>query len=246
MSTPSGQQNLVLRTVTHPNPAIREAYFFVNEQKALEHLQNHLLTSPENEAWALVLADLGQAEIAETLKDSEACFRLIRLAGEAGAAAVSEYLEAYRKAVNQGCVEARKLGWWAQDRWVAVAIGTTAVFALFENSVLRTAYIPAQAVKNRKREPGTVTPLPPAHKMRKPREKERDRKAAEREAQWTALERIYYKLFRPAVQFIRSRYHTWVSLNGQKWDDIALLKDRLPRMSQLSYAKWYEYHQQVR
>lgn len=250
MSATQDTSSFNLGTINNPASVSRPALFFENEAKAVDHLRNHVLAGPENEAWALVFAVLGETDVAQKIENSEICFMLSKAAEEHGAEAVLDLLEAYRKATDQACLEAAKLRWWASHGCVVVALGITAVFVLIVKSVLRTAYIPAQGspemVRKRRESDGIHIPTSPPKKMRRSRVKTSDPRHAEREAQWSVEQRIFYKLFRPAVQFIRSRYHSKTSLNGRSWDDIALLKDKLPRMSELGYDKWLEYYRSYR
>lgn len=238
-----------LGTVSHPDPFRARAAFFGNEARAVEHLVNHVLTAPESQAWALVFEDAGDDRLAQVVNDSQQCYRVAKQAHESGAAAVSGLMDAYRQAVDRACFEASRLHWWATDGHVTVSLGIRAVFAVIEKCTVKTAYIPAQgtpeAVLRRQERKGVPVPFMPARKMRNHRETRKDSRAVEREKEWTLQQKIYYRLFRPAVQFIRSRYHGMTAMNGARRNDLALLKDRLPSMSNLKYEKWLEYYRQV-
>jgi hypothetical protein len=66
-----------------------------------------------------------------------------------------------------------------------------------------------------------------------------NRRKQRREALWTREERLYYRVFRPCIQFIRKSHHRCRDLCGRLIRcDYALLKDRLPPRSRLSYEDW--------
>lgn len=58
-------------------------------------------------------------------------------------------------------------------------------------------------------------------------------------ANWSRDERLYYTVFRPAVQFIRRCHHQHRDMFGRFYRrDYALLKDFLPARSRLQYTDW--------
>jgi hypothetical protein len=71
-------------------------------------------------------------------------------------------------------------------------------------------------------------------------EAERERRLRlDREAAWGRSERIYYRVFRPAVRFVRGCHHGQRDPLGRPLrNDYARLKDVLPPQSRLGYADW--------
>jgi hypothetical protein len=69
---------------------------------------------------------------------------------------------------------------------------------------------------------------------------ERERLARQRrEAAWTPAQRLYYRVFKPAVQFVKRCQHRCRDMLGRETrGDYALLKNVLPHLSQLKLDDW--------
>jgi hypothetical protein len=159
--------------------------------------------------------------------------------------AVQELFEHYAGAVRQASHDAAVLTWHASEGTVTVGLGTTGVLLLIDGGVARTAFLPGQGDADAVRLAADGGPAllprergmrPPRGTARRPRE---DRRYLRRQESWSATERLYYLVFRPAVQFIRSRYHHYRDASGRLLRcDYALLKPVLPAMSELTLEMW--------
>ena len=69
---------------------------------------------------------------------------------------------------------------------------------------------------------------------------DRDRQIREqREADWSRSQRLYYRVFKPAVQSVKQCHHRNRNMYGKLTrSDYALLKDALPHLSQFKYEDW--------
>ncbi|MFO0878137.1 MAG: hypothetical protein U0840_12375 [Gemmataceae bacterium] len=223
--------------IPHPQPGREPVPFFASWRSAVEHLIHHLLTAPECLAWLLVVPDLAhhidphdglqRSHLAETARDSQ------------GASAQALF-DHYRAAAAAATQQAGVLCWYAEGGGCAVALGVTGVLVLIERGAVATVYIPgqgsAEAVSLAKAEdrPALSRERRLMRRGLPPRE-QRDRER--REANWSAEEHLFYRVVRPAVQFIRGRHHSR-DLDGRVRHADALLKDTLPPMSQLDLEHW--------
>lgn len=236
-----------LGTVPHPARSGVQAAFFPGLDSAVDHLCRHVLSHPESDGWLLVapaLADEAglcdeegrhQARLAVLRHEQELTGRLVGL---------------YRRACEVAAGDAFLLGWHVSDGAVTVALGTSGTFFLIEARVLTTAYLPGLGSPEAVRASGEGG-HPAAGRERRLMRRDRGGRGhvpearRRREQNWTAEERLYYCVFRPAVQHIRSRHHRAHELDGGRRDDIALLNRVLPRMSCLTLELWQEHRRRV-
>jgi hypothetical protein len=241
---------MILRTMPHPDGSSRRIWIYEDWHSACTHLQRHLLTAPECEAWALVIPCLDEIV---ALGEADSRWRYHRRMVETHGVEGQALYDRYCLALQQAGRDATGLAWHATCDGVTVALGTTGVLMVIETS-LKTAFLPGQG------DPGAVIsgrgpdePRPDSVKPRLPgmrsgRTAERavavgcEGSGRDRRSQaWTEAQKLYYGAFRPAVQFIRSRYHLDLDVRGRRrLSDYGLLKDILPPMSRLKYENWLE------
>jgi hypothetical protein len=155
----------------------------------------------------------------------------------------------YCEAVSRDAEDGAELQWHRSDNRLTVAFGTSGIVMLIEE-VLTTAFLPGQGdprVTHESQRCEKLGGLPRERGMRTGRpgrrggeEVERDRRVRERhEAQWTNGQRLYYRVFRPAVQFVKKCQHRCLDRCGKVIPgDYALIKDVLPARSRLKYTDW--------
>jgi hypothetical protein len=157
----------------------------------------------------------------------------------------------YCGAVEDAGQDATRLAWHVTSGRVTIALGTSGVLMVIESS-LKTAFLPGQG------DPSIVDSCQgwdqPRPDSRNPRLRgmrsgctvERATSAGGRghprdrgSQDWTEAQKLYYGVFRPAVQFLRSRYHLDLDVRGQRrLSEYGLLKDVLPPMSCMKYEHW--------
>ena len=241
---PTTQPYELLRgVVPHPAEPARVVTFFADWRRAVEHLIDHVLTSPECEAWAIVAPQLGQHV---DLADGLARTGLARSARESKGVEVQALFDVYQREAAEASRQAHVLGWHAQNEGCFVALGVSGVFVLVEGDVVVTTYLPGQGNPEAVSQPDDSRRLRrERHPMRRAAPPDEDRRR--REAAWSDEERLFYRVFRPAVQFIRSQHHRARGLDGRlRKADAALLKDSLPRMSELGLDGWRTRREQAR
>jgi hypothetical protein len=72
-----------------------------------------------------------------------------------------------------------------------------------------------------------------------------DRKRLEIEERWTPVQRLYFRVFRPAVQFVRTAAYDASGMLRRPPRDYGLLRWCLPRMSRLRLEDWLAYRRTV-
>ncbi|MCS6849724.1 MAG: hypothetical protein NZ700_00975 [Gemmataceae bacterium] len=258
MSTTSTANSLQLVTLPHPADRSVRVKMFATAKAACMHLCDHLLTAPECNAWVLVSP---QYRNILDPADADARWRYAQQAHATNGASAQELYDLYAEATAADARDAQTLGWFGQDdyKFVTVAIGTSGILLTIEGDILKTAFLPGQGQAETTREVRQSgdcrTSLPRERGMRSGRNptaraefRARERAAQERrEAAWNDEERLYYKVFRPAVQLIKRCHHLCCDMFGQlKKTDYALLKGRLPARNQLKYPKWLHLRHQCR
>lgn len=234
--------SLCLTTIPAPEPAAAGAKVFATPADACRHLCDHVLVEPECFAWAAILPDwaglLGEKR-ARRKRHNERT-RLDHTEGESG----QGLYDAFATALRDDAADADRLHWmevWypppeapPEFRPTAVYLGTRAMVMVFEKLsagwVLKTAFIPEQgdpretvrARENRRPRANQVPRRDAGH----PREQHR---REELEAEWSADERFFYRVFKPAVKFLRHHHGVRNVAPGRALDrHYGLLYDRLP------------------
>lgn len=144
----------------------------------------------------------------------------------------------------------------------SAALGTSGVLVMFERRhglrrVVVTAYLPGlgtAALVERSRQGATgLSGLPreAGHGMRSSRNRcggptgtREDRDRVRRESAWTREQRLFFRVFRPALRFVRrSRFHASdpmrrdVGRDGPS-NEYALLRSKLPSVRSLTFERW--------
>lgn len=263
---------LHLRTLRMPDPNIpTPAQAFANAEKAAEHLANHVLTDPETQAWRLI-----EPRFSNYLNSDRDIAHWHKLAQERPPSAKLQPLyDIYCECVETEMHDALTLNWYKTEipgqgassatpspgKPVCVGFGTSGVLAVFEQVrdqwVLRTAFIAGagnpESVRERQGRAGSgPQPVRPngmlARRHSDDRISRRDQEIRERREQaWTLEQRIYYNVFRPALQHVFRQQLTCVGPDGKIWRrDYALLKEALTRRSRISYENWRELRNRCR
>jgi hypothetical protein len=237
---------LTLRTMPHPAESQRDVRIFADWQRACDHLRDHLLTAPECHAWALVAP--AYRDLLDPA-DGDARWRYDHAAQASSGAAAQPLYDLYAAAIVRAAGDAARLHWVFTCERVTVALGTCGLLLVVGEAV-QTAFLPGQGDAARTAAAGATTDpagLPREGGMRSgrpgrydPAEPERERRArAERERQMSPDQLLYYRVFRPAAQFVRKCHHRQRDLRGRLLPgDYALLKEVLPPQSRLKFADW--------
>lgn len=243
---------LRLTKVPGPLPGTQWQLFAAVE-RACCHLRDHVLSLPEREAWTLICPalrellgtdpDLGGRLYATVLKDPPL---------------LQNVYDAFADAVRLELADG------AEQRWVAtaqnparrstvvLAMGTSGVVIVAENNIVRTAFLPGQgspAATEDSRDCGWDSLVMPRHRpMRSGRTDERghplhpreERRKERREVRWTDEQRMYFKVFRVAVQFVR-RFpnRSYKEDDGKRTGEYGVLKQVLPPTGRLKFEDWH-------
>ena len=224
---------------------------FETSEKLLTHVLNHVLTPEEAHAWYYVWEELDE-RLAPTPAGAEFCFDLRRQLptdAQLQQSLTNRYLDTIAHQVQ----ESVQMAWTAESRWQQVGLGLAGVYYVLVRhkdraETIVTAYIPgfgsAAGTTQSQAEPDN----PHARArgvswMRGERDegqrKDTDRSIAmrlrERRAQdWNASQRLYYLVFRPAIQFVRG----WQDWKRPHRLNMSSLGASLPSMSHLKYEDW--------
>jgi hypothetical protein len=238
---------LTIERMPHPDGRA-EVPIFDDWQSACVHLQRHLLTAPECHAWAMVDPEI--AAVVD-LDDFRARWSWAQEGIATRGASLQGLYERFCRAVRRASGDAARLGWKTSHGGVMIALGTEGILMVIATT-LKTAFLPGQgdpaAVVSAAESggPRPDSPVPKARGMRSGRggsagpDSRRDRERRDRQADWSESQRLYYGVFRPSVQFIRSQYHRGLDVRGRRLSDYGLLKPVLPPLSRLKYHDWLE------
>jgi len=246
--------SLKLSAFPHPRKSAR-VRVFGSVPRALDHLRDHLLTAPEAEAWGLMVPDYRDVLDPEDWRGRS---RLVREMMDQDGQPAGDLYRIYAQAIAQACHGGRNLGWHVETDGVEAYFYTTAVLVLLRfdsggDSVVLTSFIPGQGSADKVRKSrdeddsgGSIVRESTRRMRRGRRELREDRERSMREIEWSESERRYFRVFRPAVQFIRrSHFDEFAFDPGRgrartRRHEYALLKKRLPSSSRLSYEYWRE------
>ncbi len=246
------QQADEMRLASITNPANGETVrFFKNWEKACQHLEDHVLSSPECEAWRLVTPEI---ENLMALDDEKLRLRLVRDARQTAGVAAQALYDCYARAVDADCLDARAVGWHATRDDVTVAVGTSGVHVIVEGRAVVTAYLPGQgsaeataasqripfsSARLARHRPMGGGILAGPHDQQHPKEQHL---AERRYAGWTREQKLFYRVFRRALQFVMNLPDTSYDLLGRRFKkhDSALLKVVLPKRRRMKFEDWME------
>jgi hypothetical protein len=238
---------LNLGTVAHPASPGQAVSFFANWQSAWQHLRDHLLTAPECLAWQLVSPAYPQIV---NPQDPDARWSFSEQARTTEGRTAQPLYDLYLAAVSQDTQDSIVLGWCRGSGHITVCLGTSGILAMYTERAVITAFLPDQGSGQATRagqQAELSRGLPREGGMRAGRVGRRSRESIERdqqlrqqrEAAWSAAQRLYHRVFKPAVQFVKHCHHRNRDLYGRLIrGDYALLKDVLPHLSQLKYEHW--------
>lgn len=256
---------LQLLPVRRPGQASLSVSIYDTAQDAWKHLQNHVLTAPECEAWAVVHPEL--LEVVD-LHDANARWQFGQQvnrsespdAPEGTAQSLQHLYDRYAVAVQEAANSADRLGWHVchQGRRVTVALGINGVLQIYRKA-LKTAFLPghgnayetlAARRENRLRRDAASDSLADSIRGmragRTPSERAVAREQRRRQAHVAeqSLDQKRYYVFRKAVQTIRSDNRAALNSEGTAHStaDYALLKAVLPPMSKLRLSDWLSYY----
>ncbi len=239
--------SLQLGDVTDPIHPGDTACFFTDWQSAYKHLRDHLLTAPECFAWQIVSPTYRQVV---NPQDADARWTYSQQAAISEGRTAQRLYDLYRVAVSQDIDDSVVLGWCRGEGRLTVCLGTSGILALFDHRAVRTAFLPGQGSSQATRTSQQAEQprgLPREAGMRAGRVGRRGREAVEhdrrlrqqREAAWSPAQRLYHRVFKPAVQFVKRCHHRNRDMHGRLIrGDYALLKEVLPHLSQLKYEHW--------
>jgi hypothetical protein len=240
------------RLFEHPGGPGTEVVIYSDWQDAVRHLRDHLLSAPECLAWAVVIPRY--PEVLDP-HDAKARLRYLDFAESSRGRQSQPLYDLYSEAICQANREAGQFQWHASNGEITVSFGTSGILTVIRSlqpyeAVVLTAFLPGQGVatttlESQKAE-GCNKRLPresgmrdgPGGRTRIEHEKELARRQQRRQG-FSREQRLYYDVFRPALQFIREQYHRERDLCGRAIrSDYALLKDKLPRCSSLKFENW--------
>ncbi|GIX04355.1 MAG: hypothetical protein KatS3mg114_0224 [Planctomycetaceae bacterium] len=224
---------------------------FESRQRALVHLVNHVLAEPECLAWALAWPEFA-AHV--PLDSSQARFQLLTHMRRDPAAAES-LLQCYLQAAAVTLQEVAYTGWFVEHQDGLAALSVTGIYVYAREEIIRSIYIPGMGTPHSLRGilmGGNPYDEAPSLKELQPRCFPEARNSfLQRSARFedrSPEEQLYYLVFRPVVQHVRNRHYLSCDPYGRRGGDVdflALLKHKLPRMRQLSFATWRALRQQL-
>lgn len=257
MQPTNGTSSLVLTTMRHPARPNETVWIFQDVLTAWSHVRDHVLTAPECFAWAII--NPNYAKLVD-VDDADARYDYAAQSDASHGAMAQGLYAIYSAAIKENAEDARILGWFKERGdprgAVTVAFGTDGVLIVMNPKTVITAFVPGQ---------GDPSAVQMCHQSRfsrglrrerrirsQPTDRantavsERERRTREnREQRWSREERLYYRVFRPAVQFIRRCHFGERDFNGQESGrDYGLIKDVLPLRSHLRFEGWKSFRRQ--
>lgn len=251
---------LKLTSFANPRNPHRVAVFRQTDH-ALDHIRDHLLTAPECDAWALIHSGLSTI----IPQDPKQRWKLYESAVQSRGTSVQELYDDFAALIEEASSVSSALNWWVQQGTVTAGLSKLGVLVLLDFNepgaavpeVVRTAFLPGQGSREKTREsknrPAEGTGLMregASRGMRNGARRKWTRKGSEarrqaaRRTRWSVEQRIFFDVFRPAVQTIRDSY--WDSnarrarKRGTEQHEYALLKKELPPNSELGFDDWRE------
>ncbi len=121
----------------------RPLRIFSTQEKALEHVRDHVLTPPESYCWSLVVPDFRSLFDAEQTREVNHLAR--RLSSNPLPAEAQSLYDGYADAIRQAVRDAIANGWYWQElepsgppTWHG--IGKSGILAVWDVNVIRTAF----------------------------------------------------------------------------------------------------------
>lgn len=231
-----------MTSLGHPARPGDSVRFFADPRKAARHLCDHVLAAPECHAWGLVEPSIAEAV---DLSDPDARWR----AAEAALAGREpRLLDLYARAAGAESEDAGRLAWHVSEGDETLALGTSGVLLALEGDVLKTAFVPGLGSAAAVREARDDRALRREAGMRsgRPGHERDDRREERRRERWSAEERLFHDVFRPAVQHLRGSAYDAFDMEGRRTHRYGLLARVLPPMSRLKFHEWREHRARCR
>jgi hypothetical protein len=254
------EQKIDFEPVTIPGweETIGRVYVFANEDEAREHVENHILDPNESAAWGIVLPCIIK-EFGGTLGsvDSKQLAHKLFVRMSKDRALFLLLYDFYARSIKLNLSDAIRIDWVARHPSgdLYVALGTSGLLVLIDSGVVTTAFLPGQSTPEATIGRKEAAEMPQAqvsysHAMRsgRPRATPHERRAdREKERQFTADERLYYFVFRPALSFLR-RQQFEGSAPGGRDNDYYLLKAqrKLPLNRVITLSLWRDRRKELR
>ncbi len=240
---------------------------FSSLQKCNAHLNNHVLTPPENESWGIVWQS-DYSFLADGQENDNVCYRLrSELATDSSrqaSALIVELRNRYLESANQCIKGASTTQWFSQSKNESVMIDTNGILCLTTDNhgckTIKTCFIPgfgtasAVAASRNSSDPharanGKYSAMRGDGRKSSGKGKcwknnhTATQRAAARGKITTAEQRLYYFVFKPVMKFIRAKQleidpKRLVKLRGSSFDCFRELKQILPPLSQLKFEHW--------
>lgn len=235
---------LNLQTIPHPCHPDRAVQVHPSVEAAWEHVRKHVLSHPECRAWLLIDPELGELV---DFQNPDARWNLARLESLSSEEVAQRCYDRYSHLLALVSRQSTQQGWCCEDpsRKVAVAFSPLGVVMVIQGH-LKTAMVPGQGdaettsasheqqSKALPRERSAARPF--GARARHPKEA---RKHRTRQEQWTREEWLYYEVFRPALQFLRSQNRNRDPYGRPtKHNDLHRLNEVLPPRKRLDYETW--------
>jgi len=226
---------------------------FETPEKLLQHITLHVLTPEEAHAWYFIWRET-DPRLAPTPEGVNSCFQIrSRLHDDDDLR--DSFTAQYLMSISEQIQESVELEWTAETYWFQVGFSLSGVFYVLakasdRSEKLVTAYVPgfgtAAGTKQSREKPADPhARIRCTSWMRDRRETGRadrvehsiaKRLTDRRVNKWNADQRLYFLVFRPAMQFLRG----WQDWRRPDRLDMSSLQSRLPLMSQLKLESWME------
>ena len=265
-------ENLKLKSLTHPAVPGNRVEVFRDADTACLHIRDHLLTAPECFAWALVDPMCGDLVDLDSFRSR---LKYLKEATRSQGASAQDLYNLYFEIIANELRDAKQLNWYiTADDGSTIALGTGGVLTIVQGAHIKTAFLPGQgspgAVKRSqdgepardsllregngnarekrgRRGRGRRRSAKGSYRRNRNRNRKDTRYEASEELHETPEELLYYKVFRPAVQFIRDCPFPGRKIKGERpLRQYGLLKKQLPPMGELSFENWLELRREVR
>ncbi len=244
--------------VFHPARGRTTVQGFKDWRSAWEHINHHIFSPPESQAWGWIDPRLGEIV---PLHNPDALYALARRTRSAwhpqDQDTYRKVYQIYMEQVDRELREAQALGWYICQDSLCVAVGTIGIILViyhdqeeFPQGVLLTAFVGGAGIPEVVGDPekGTLLRNPIQENSLRirhihPREY---RRLQRRQEKWSREQWLFYRVFRPCVQFIHCCHRRSLNLEGRKIpNDYALLKKVLPPRSNITFETWKKWKQQL-
>ena len=223
----------------HPANSSTLIRIFYDESSVCDHIQKHILGEYESLAWWPAFDPEGTRV---NIKDGKVRYAHIREIEAGNMEVIRHYYSFCADCIELSANEARCLKWHISSRGVTVAMGITGILMIVEG-YMKTAFFPGFGDPSRqstfhdssKRQFSEYDAKP--HLIRSWKTSQRKKRAAHQRS-WDTAQRLYYKVFKKCVRFVRSQHHDSLDITGQRNNDYGLARKFLPSMGRLKFEDW--------